>query len=286
MKSSLQHFLTFDLEHWYQGYRVRGSNNYHNISPRDHLTVEKLLRFLKKYRYSATFFSTGVFAKEFSSLIKEIQSEGHELASHSYDHDMVRSFRDIALFKNDLKRSIDIIENITDNKVYGFRAPKWSIPTDRLTIFYQILCELNLKYDSSVFPGIFSRALPYSPYEVSLKNGYTIWELPATTYSFLGLRIPVAGGLWFRLFPLILSRLALAQGDVSHHPQLIYLHPYDFDTNCPRPKTKSLLLSIPFRFARNYNLNNTYDRLGDMFQEFNFCSIKDWLFKDTTKKGK
>lgn len=273
----LRHFLTFDVEHWYQGYRVRGSNDHYRFLPRDHVTVEKLLRLLEKYNFSATFFTTGVFAEEFPSLIREIHGAGHELASHSYDHKLVHAFNDLAEFKLDLKKSIAIIENISGDNVYGFRAPKWSLPSAQLEDYYDILVGLGLKYDSSLFPGIFPGKSINHPHRISLNSGDAIWEFPASTYSFYGFNVPAAGGLWFRLFPLALSRLVLKRGDASNFPQMLYLHPYDFDSECPRLKTERALLDMPFHFARNYNLNSTYSRLEVILEEFQFCSIKDGL---------
>lgn len=275
--ASLRHFLTFDVEHWYQGYRVRGSNDHYCFAPRDHVTVEKLLRLLQEYNFSATFFTTGVFAEEFSTLIEEIHAAGHELASHSYDHKLVHTFNDLTEFKSDLKKSIEIIENISGDIVYGFRAPKWSLPSAQLEDYYEILVGLGLKYDSSLFPGIFSGNSRKHFHQIFLNSGATIWQFPASTYSFSAFNIPAAGGLWFRLFPLALSRLVLKRGDTSNYPQMLYLHPYDFDSECPRLKTERALLDVPFHVARNYNLKSTYSRLELILEEFQFCSIKDEL---------
>jgi polysaccharide deacetylase family protein (PEP-CTERM system associated) len=272
----MKHFLTFDVEHWYQGYRVRGSTGYGHLPPRDHVTVEKLLRLVAKNKHKATFFTTGVFAKEFQSLMKEILAEGHELASHSYDHILVSAFKDMGSFKTDLQKSLAVIEDISGVKVEGFRAPKFSIPADPKD-FYNTLLEVGLRYDSSLSPKVFSRKSPCHPHTITLDNGAFIWEFPATAYNFHSLNIPAAGGLWLRLFPLAFSRSALMQGESSKQPRMVYLHPYDFDPDCPRLNTPNPLRNIPFNFARRYNLGSTFHYIEQLLEEFEFVSVKDWM---------
>jgi polysaccharide deacetylase family protein (PEP-CTERM system associated) len=274
--SGISHLLTFDLEHWYQGYRFRGSIGYSHLPPRDHVTVEKLLRILAKNKHKATFFATGVFAKEFPSLMKDIVAEGHELASHSYDHKLVGSFENMASFKADLRKALAVIEDISGAKVEGFRAPKFSIPDDA-EAFYNTLLEVGLKYDSSLFPKVFSRKSPCHPHTITLDNGASIWEFPATTYSFHTLNIPAAGGLWLRLFPLAFSRLALMQGESSKQPRMVYLHPYDLDPDCPRLGMPNPFRNIPFKFARRYNLGSAFHYIEQLLDEFEFVSVKDWI---------
>ena len=43
------HLLTFDAEHWYEGYRLRGFGGWENVPARDPATIERLLRLLAKY---------------------------------------------------------------------------------------------------------------------------------------------------------------------------------------------------------------------------------------------
>ena len=48
--------------------------------------LEKMLDTLKKYDVKTTFFIGGSWAKENESLLKRIYVEGHEIASHGYNH--------------------------------------------------------------------------------------------------------------------------------------------------------------------------------------------------------
>ena len=96
----MRHFLSFDLEHWYLGYRNRNITGWEQYPGRDHLIVEKLLILLDEYQVKGTFFTTGMFAEEFPSLVQQIAESGHEVASHSYSHTMVTKFPSFADFEH------------------------------------------------------------------------------------------------------------------------------------------------------------------------------------------
>ena len=49
-------------------------------------SLEKMLDIFKKYNVKTTFFVGGTWAKENEVLLKRIQNEGHEIASHGYSH--------------------------------------------------------------------------------------------------------------------------------------------------------------------------------------------------------
>lgn len=276
MSSGIRHFLTFDLEHWYNGYRYRGGCGWEKYPARDHFAVERLLNLLEELQYKATFFVTGVFSVQFSSLMKDIVKAGHEIASHSYDHTLVHNFPDFASFQEDLRRSVRVIEDTAGEKIHGFRAPHWSMPRNSEG-FYEALAQEGLVYDSSMFPGLLERSVPSEPHLVKLASGKSIWEFPATTLEIGAVRAPAAGGLWLRLFPFFVTRLALRQGESRGQPRLVYLHPYDLDPECPRLFSSLSFGSVPFMFARSFRLGQTESILRSMLQSFRFTSIRDWL---------
>lgn len=272
----MKHFLTFDLEHWYLGYQHRGGYGWERFPSRDHIVVERLLDLMREYGCEATFFVTGRFTEEFASLVRRIADAGHEIASHSYDHTLVHDFPAIRTFCADLRRSLRVIEDVTGVRVQGFRAPKWSIPAEPMA-FYEALLDEGLLYDSSLFPGF--RAAPDTciPHLKTLASGRAIWEFPATTYDLGLVRIPVAGGLWLRLFPAMLSRNAIRQGEADQQPRMVYLHPYDLDPDCPKLKGVLSTRSLPFMWARYYRLDSTEVILRGLLRDFQFTSLRSWL---------
>src|SRR5207248_168187 len=61
-------------------------------------------------------------------------------------------------------------------------------------------------------------------------------ELPPVTYRVAGMNLPVAGGGYFRLFPLGSMRAGLRQVARAAPPAvgMLYFHPWEFDLDQPR----------------------------------------------------
>ena len=124
--------------------------------------IENLLAFFSCFNIRATFFfvAQDLEIKTNADIIKSVIAEGHEIASHSYSHP--QGFRLLSIEEKayELKKSKEILENISGQSVIGFRAPGWNISDDTLPI----LRGLGYKYDSSVFPtsiSILLKALHY-----------------------------------------------------------------------------------------------------------------------------
>lgn len=267
------HLLTFDVEHWYEGFRYRDLGGWQDYPPRDDKMVGRLLDKLDETGQRSTMFFTGRYAEEFPHVVRRAAQEGHEVASHSYSHKVLSRMGGIDAFRKDLLRSVTILEDISGCKVKGYRAPKWSIfDLDYLEVLH-VLHEAGLEYDSSVFPGVGGGAGKVFPHQVDLDGGAKIWELPATTYPFFGLRVPVAGGLYFRFFPLWVTRKALSSCQSNSQPSIIYLHPYDLDASCPRLPGGNPL----FQWLRYYGVDTAFDRLDVMLRHYTFGTMLDWV---------
>ena len=121
----------------------------------------------------ATFFCLGWIAERYPHLIREIQNQGHEIACHGYDHRLVYDMRP-EQFREDIRKSKQILEDIIGEKVAGYRAPSYSI-TGRSLWAFQILAEEGFRYDSSIFPIHHDRYgipdAPRFPFLVDLNGG-------------------------------------------------------------------------------------------------------------------
>lgn len=237
------HLLTFDVEHWYEGFRYRDLDGWQGYPPRDDKMVERLLDALGETGQRSTMFFTGRYAEEFPHVVRRAAQEGHEIASHSYSHTLLSRMKGIDAFREDLLRSVTILEDICGCKIKGYRAPKWSISDKNRQEVLSVLADAGFEYDSSVFPKFFDSARTVFPHLVELRNGASIWEVPATTYPLFGLHMPVAGGGYFRIFPSLVTRKALASCHSVGQPGMIYLHPYDMDASCPRLQEVGVLFS-------------------------------------------
>jgi len=124
--------------------------------------IENLLTFFFRFNIRATFFfvAQDLEIKTNADLIKSVIAEGHEIASHSYSHPQGFRLLSIKEKNYELKKSKEILEDISGQSVIGFRAPGWNISDDTLPI----LRKLGFQYDSSVFPtsiSILLKALHY-----------------------------------------------------------------------------------------------------------------------------
>ena len=105
---------------------------------------------LEKAGFKGTLFFLGVVAEKHPEILKEAFNQGHEIASHGYDHRLVSSLSLIE-FEEDIKKSTDIIESIIGDKIFGYRAPTFSLDiTSKDHI--DLLKKYGYKYDSSYFP--------------------------------------------------------------------------------------------------------------------------------------
>src|SRR5579859_7407030 len=113
-------------------------------------TMRWLLDELGARQFKATFFVVGEIAKSHPSLVRRMVEEGHEVASHSWDHRRVHHFSPTA-FHEDVRISKDALEQAGGTQVVGFRAPTFSIVRETAWAI-DVLVDVGLQYDSSIFP--------------------------------------------------------------------------------------------------------------------------------------
>jgi hypothetical protein len=98
----------------------------------DHRQTERLLDLLDKYEMKATFAVLGYAALEgrlpyhASRQVREIAERGHEVASHTWEHEWIPTLTYKQL-KHTLKRSKEQLERVTGRTVISF-APPWNAP--------------------------------------------------------------------------------------------------------------------------------------------------------------
>ena len=266
------HLLTFDVEHWYEGLRHRGLSGWEGYPPRDPIIINRLLALLSEEKQLATWFMTGVFAQEFPGVARAIVEAGHEIASHGFDHVTLPRLGTRFRFREDLSRSIGVIENITGQQIQGFRAPKWSITEEVRSWAHDEIFRAGLIYDSSLFPRLFACNALLWPHRITTESGGLLWEIPASIFSIGMVKLPAAGGLFLRSLPAVVTRMALAQAASNDRPGMVYLHPYDLDPKCPNPGG-----SILFRASRSIGVHRTWPILQGLVSQYRFTTIREWL---------
>jgi len=237
--------------------------------------TRRLLDLFDESNIKATFFVLGWVAERHGPLIAEIHRRGHEIASHGYSHRLVY-LQSPDIFRQETQQSKQLLEDIIQSPVTGYRAASYSITRQSLWAL-DILAELGFQWDSSIFPVYHDRYgmpdTPTRPYRITTASGAEILEFPLTTAQLFGYRMPAAGGGYFRLYPYWLSRWLLERARHEHGAAIFYLHPWEIDPEQPRVPGASLLS----RFRHYNNLERCLPRLRQLLQDFQFGTVQDTL---------
>jgi polysaccharide deacetylase family protein (PEP-CTERM system associated) len=184
----------------------------------------------------ATFFVIGWLAEREPAMVRQISAAGHEIGAHSWWHRKV-SVQNPESFRQSARRTKELLEQLSGTPVTGFRAPSFSIDPGCEWAF-DVLLEEGYRYDSSLFPISIHPAYGYpgggiDPHWIEREGGDLV-EVPPLTLGALGRRLPAAGGAYWRLLPLGLTRRALRQAEARGSSGTLYVHPWDLDVDLPR----------------------------------------------------
>ncbi|MFA6468666.1 MAG: XrtA system polysaccharide deacetylase [Bacteroidota bacterium] len=272
--SKIINALTVDLEDWFCVYNFRGyivRTDWEKCESRIEQNTDRLLNLFDKHNVKATFFVLGWVAERVPDLIKKIDSAGHEIASHGYSHQLVTEMTRES-FAEDLKKSLDILYNIIQKEVIGFRAPSFSI-TNKTLWALDILEQQGIKYDSSIYPtgyhpdyGIAD--FPLSPQNVTEK----LVEFPMSCSRIGGIKIPCSGGGYFRSLPYSVTKYLFNKINLENRSFVFYIHPWEIDPQQPR-----IRLPLAKSFRHYNNLGKTYRRIDMLLSDFSFTTIRKVL---------
>ena len=226
--------------------------------------IDRILQIFDESNTKATFFTLGCVAERTPDIVKKIVAEGHEIASHGYDHTRVGA-QTPEQFRNDVSRTKQILEDVSGRRVLGYRAASFSIDDETLWA-HDVLQEAGYVYSSSIYPINHDHyglpAAPRFPFRFS-RDG--ILEIPLATADAMGRNWPCAGGGYFRLLPMTYSRWALRRvNDVDNMPVAFYFHPWEIDPEQPRVTD----LPRATRFRHYVNLGRFERRLVSVLGEF------------------
>ena len=259
--------LTIDLEHW------------HSVSCVP--VMRYLLGVLRELGATATFFVVGCRAEAIAEVLREARADGHEIASHGWIHKPPAAFT-LAEFREELKRSQDVLSGIAGAEVIGYRSPLFGVVAETMWAL-DVLVELGFRYDSSVFPFAGGRygiaGFPAGPSRVQREAG-SIIELPPSTVAVAGRKWPVAGGGYFRLLPYPIIRAAVKAVQRDGRPFVAYCHPYEFD---PRTLHYSEVDGLGWLKARSDEMKTNLwrrgmaDKVTRLLKEFTFTSVERCL---------
>jgi polysaccharide deacetylase family protein (PEP-CTERM system associated) len=263
--------LTFDIEEWFHlldNASTKTEIQWENYEVRIHQNMERVFKILEATDAKASFFVLGWIAEKYPEVVKEIIDRGYEIGSHTTFHQLVYEQNEQS-FKTDTERSIKSLEDISGKKVKMFRAPGFSI-TEKNKWAFEILYELGIEIDSSVFPADRSHGgLPsYGTAQPSLLkyNGVQLKEFPINTYSILKRPMIFSGGGYFRFFPYKFIKDWTQKSDYV----MSYFHPRDFDPDQPMIKE----LPIHRKFKSYVGLKKADKKLEKWISDFEFMDIE------------
>jgi len=236
--------------------------------------TERLLHLLADRNIHGTFFVLGWVAERSAGLVRRIAAEGHEVACHGFSHQLIyRQTRQA--FREETARAKALLEDAIAQPVLGYRAASFSIVRSSLWALDELI-DLGFRYDSSIFAIRHDRygipdASPH-PGVITAPSGRSLTEFPMAPASFLGLRLPVCGGGYFRIFPYGLTRAGLRRINELGRPFAFYLHPWEIDPDQPRVRVNALS-----RFRHYTNLDRCESRLRRLLGEFTFRPMREVL---------
>jgi polysaccharide deacetylase family protein (PEP-CTERM system associated) len=273
----LRHALSFDIEDWFHMVEIDAVADPATWPGLPSIVVDRtkwIVDTLGEAGVRATFFVLGWVADRYPQVVQTIAAGGHEIGTHSFMHGRVDRMTPEA-FREDLRRSIDVLEQHGGRKVNGFRAPSFSI-TPGTEWAFDVMHDVGLRYDASLFParrGHGGYVCPQRAHAFTgAPSGRPMPELPMSVLKVGPVRLPFSGGGYLRLLPWRLIRHGFRAFERNGTPVVVYLHPRDFEADCPRVPMP------PHRRFKSYvGLRSTERKLRLMLQTYQFGTCEALL---------
>ena len=267
--------LTFDIEDWFHLLDVKNLDDpstWSELESRVEQNTLYILDALAKYNHKATFFVLGWIAEKFPALIMEICRRGHEIGSHSFYHPLLYklNFQD---FETDLRKSIDVLGNVTGRDVSLYRAPGFSLCSSNYS-YLRVMRNAGITIDASIFPAKRAHGgIPESSIEgptiLHVGREASIVEMPMTPVKICGKKFTMTGGGYFRITPLSLLEMVAARKEYT----MWYFHPRDFDPFQPKISDLSRV-----KFFKSYvGLQGSKNKFDTLLRKYRFISIGCYL---------
>ena len=257
------HALTVDVEDWYHDGSI-------SVAPSEQRVESNTLRLLDLLAAGggrATFFFLGEVAARYPALVRRAVAAGHEIGSHGYHHRRVTELTRRE-FREDVGRSVRVIEDAAGVPVRGDRAPYLSIKAG-VGWPIEILCEAGLEYDTSILaidrpPGL-ELVCPRTPY----RHPNCLWEVPVAVLQMLHFwHLPLASGAGLRIVPHWLLQRCVRRFERDVGAAVFYLHPWEVDVDSPTAPGAS-------RWLLRVGRHKLVEHLSALMREVAFAPIAD-----------
>jgi polysaccharide deacetylase family protein (PEP-CTERM system associated) len=264
--------LTFDIEEWFHildNPETQSTDSWSKYESRLRQSVDTILEMLDETSQKATFFCLGWVAEKHPEVIRRIDESGNQIASHSYAHQLAYD-QSREEFREDLRRSLSILQDITGKPVDTYRAPGFSVTSENLWIFEELINQ-GISVDCSLFPAnrahgglsSFKDAVP----TMGNWDGHEIKLFPINTKSILGRKVIYSGGGYFRITPGALLQKWFQSDDYV----MTYFHPRDFDPDQPMVPG----LSSVRKFKSYVGIRTAGAKLRRLLQSNSFIDVQE-----------
>lgn len=258
--------LTVDVEDYFQVEAFKdviAGDSWDSMPARVDANTQLLLEMFAKSDVKATFFVLGWVAQRHPDVVRKIHAAGHEVASHGYAHQPAH-LQSKEAFRDDVRRSKALLEDISGERVRGYRAPTFSIGR-RNWWAYDVLSEEGYGYSSSLYPvshDLYGTPdAPTSPFRPTQSD---LLEIPLSTMKIGRRNLPCSGGGYFRLLPYPVSRWCIERSLAQRRsPLVFYCHPWEFDVGQPRIRGR-----YKSRFRHYTNIGRMQGRVARLFEDF------------------
>lgn len=249
-------------------------SDWESLEQRVEPNTRRLISLLDEFDVKATFFVLGWVAERQPELVSDIHRAGHEVGIHGYDHRPITVLTP-AEFREDIRRTKNIVEDIIGEPVLGYRAPTFSIVEETLWAL-EVMADEGIQYDSSVFPIVHDRyGMPRAdryPHTERLGERQ-LAEFPMSTIRLGGRNLPFVGGGYLRLLPMWYVRWGMRRVTTAEgRPSMVYVHPWEIDPGHP-------VLDVGFaaRIRHYRGLSRVEERLRELLTNFRFNTARSVL---------
>ncbi|MBI4403585.1 MAG: polysaccharide deacetylase family protein [Deltaproteobacteria bacterium] len=273
--SDIRNIMSVDVEEWFHILDVDGPRiqQWAFLPGRVESNFLYLLDQFDKFDVKVTCFFLGWIAERYPKLVQEAVRRQHEIASHGYAHELIQH-QSRSQFAWDVKKTKEILEQISGTEVIGYRAPGFSVHSSTRWALEELVVA-GYRYDSSIFPTRHGHGgmlgAQTKPHEIHTAAG-SIFEFPISIASFFGRPTCFFGGGYLRLFPYFLIRKKAGQVNADNRPVIFYVHPREVDPAHPR-----LTMSVRRYFKSYFNLASTRRKLECVLREQNVGPFRRWL---------
>ena len=267
--------MSIDVEDWFQVENLKRAiprSSWPERELRVTRNTELMLAMLAEHDARATFFVLGWVAERCPDLVRRIAGGGHEVASHGFDHELLNALTPDE-FREDVRRSQALLEDLSGQRLRGYRAPSFSITDWAIPI----LRELGFEYDSSVFPTVAHdrygslAGIETEATIIELAPGFH--EVCISCLQLAGRGLPWGGGGYFRLLPYGVFRRGMARIRASGEPYVFYIHPWEIDPGQPRVTG----LAATHRFRHYVGIDRAERRWRSLLAEADWTAVGDLL---------